>query len=526
MITQCPACQTMFRVVADQLRISDGWVRCGQCSEIFDANAHLEQQDAVQPPAVPGAPIGAKDRVDAGDSAAAAAPRTAQGGAQAVGGTAAAADDAVDTAPEPARRAAAASDTAPRTAPQPEHPVAIGMSPHVETASGRGARAVPDALDPDSDASSGRTIDDSAASGGGTEASWDAVADARHDHAPALDASMRDPATDEPRHVDVDLLLDDLGPADPLGGAAPPPSLEPEPPLRATAADAELGPAVEVPLPRRPDASDWEPPPPSAAAGYAPGAGREPSFGDAAQRIEPLADPKVEPAWALATTPPASKPARSRNSGEPAWYAEFRQSMGGAAAEPGGEPPLGADEPLEGVGLDDMRFVREARHRAFWQRPLVRGLLALLALLLALLLAVQMAVTWRDRIAALQPQLVPLLELLCRPTGCTVGVPRQIESIVIDSSAFNRLGPESYRLAFTLRNQAAFALALPSMELTLTDAGDQPVLRRVFSPAELGAGPSDVLAAAGDWSANVDMTLGAEVTGGRIAGYRLVAFYP
>jgi predicted Zn finger-like uncharacterized protein len=41
LITQCPACSTMFKVVPDQLRISDGWVRCGQCDEVFDANAHL-----------------------------------------------------------------------------------------------------------------------------------------------------------------------------------------------------------------------------------------------------------------------------------------------------------------------------------------------------------------------------------------------------------------------------------------------------------------------------------------------------
>lgn len=46
LITQCPACATMFRVVPDQLRISEGWVRCGQCDEVFDANAHMQSQDA------------------------------------------------------------------------------------------------------------------------------------------------------------------------------------------------------------------------------------------------------------------------------------------------------------------------------------------------------------------------------------------------------------------------------------------------------------------------------------------------
>ncbi|NVO08210.1 MAG: hypothetical protein HXX19_20750, partial [Rhodoferax sp.] len=49
LITQCPACATMFRVVPDQLRISEGWVRCGQCEEVFDANAHLRSAEAAQP---------------------------------------------------------------------------------------------------------------------------------------------------------------------------------------------------------------------------------------------------------------------------------------------------------------------------------------------------------------------------------------------------------------------------------------------------------------------------------------------
>ncbi len=31
----------MFKVVPDQLRISDGWVRCGRCDEVFDAHQHL-----------------------------------------------------------------------------------------------------------------------------------------------------------------------------------------------------------------------------------------------------------------------------------------------------------------------------------------------------------------------------------------------------------------------------------------------------------------------------------------------------
>jgi predicted Zn finger-like uncharacterized protein len=61
LITRCPACGTMFKVVPDQLRISEGWVRCGHCAEVFDASAHLQadappsryepEPEAARPPA-------------------------------------------------------------------------------------------------------------------------------------------------------------------------------------------------------------------------------------------------------------------------------------------------------------------------------------------------------------------------------------------------------------------------------------------------------------------------------------------
>ncbi|MDB5827691.1 MAG: hypothetical protein JWQ73_1911, partial [Variovorax sp.] len=41
LVTRCPSCATTFKVVRDQLRISDGWVRCGRCSHVFDASIDL-----------------------------------------------------------------------------------------------------------------------------------------------------------------------------------------------------------------------------------------------------------------------------------------------------------------------------------------------------------------------------------------------------------------------------------------------------------------------------------------------------
>ncbi len=63
LVTRCPACATTFKVVRDQLRISDGWVRCGRCSHVFDATLDLRDLDAEPPAALtpddPNMPVGA-----------------------------------------------------------------------------------------------------------------------------------------------------------------------------------------------------------------------------------------------------------------------------------------------------------------------------------------------------------------------------------------------------------------------------------------------------------------------------------
>ena len=51
--TRCTACGTVFRIVEDQLRVSDGWVRCGRCTEVFDARALLFDIERDAPPSWP-----------------------------------------------------------------------------------------------------------------------------------------------------------------------------------------------------------------------------------------------------------------------------------------------------------------------------------------------------------------------------------------------------------------------------------------------------------------------------------------
>jgi predicted Zn finger-like uncharacterized protein len=51
--TQCPRCQTIFRINATHLNIAQGQVRCSRCRHVFNANDHLvkelPQKETVQP---------------------------------------------------------------------------------------------------------------------------------------------------------------------------------------------------------------------------------------------------------------------------------------------------------------------------------------------------------------------------------------------------------------------------------------------------------------------------------------------
>ncbi|AKC68393.1 DUF3426 domain-containing protein [Pandoraea oxalativorans] len=63
--TRCPHCHTVFRVVADQLKLRDGLVRCGHCREVFDGRAYL-----CDPPADDAPPTSASAGATPGQSGA------------------------------------------------------------------------------------------------------------------------------------------------------------------------------------------------------------------------------------------------------------------------------------------------------------------------------------------------------------------------------------------------------------------------------------------------------------------------
>jgi predicted Zn finger-like uncharacterized protein len=264
----------------------------------------------------------------------------------------------------------------------------------------------------------------------------------------------------------------------------------------------------------------------------------------AASILDPLPAPAPAPApepepMAIAAAPAAdlaaSADAKPTNAGPNTANADdFSYAQEVAAALKSADSPVAAtplaDAPDEVSA--DVSFVRDARRQAFWRKPLVRALLVLVALLMMVLLALQMAVQQRDKLAVFEPRLKPALQMICEVLACNVGPVRQIEAIVIDSSSFNKVNDSVYALSFAIKNTAATAVAMPSLEVTLTDTQDQAVIRRVLTPAQFGMA-SGLLGASAEFSGALTLQLtpletprDAGNVSRRVAGYRLLAFYP
>jgi predicted Zn finger-like uncharacterized protein len=206
------------------------------------------------------------------------------------------------------------------------------------------------------------------------------------------------------------------------------------------------------------------------------------------------------------------------------------EDMNPAFANPA-EEPLADLQTLSACGGDHgekfelVSFMKQASGQSFWKRRAVSGVLWLLAVWLGVGLAGQWIVQERDRLATWHPELKPVLHAFCEVLLCSVGPLQQIESVAVDSAAFYTLGADRYRLSFILKNSALLAVALPSVEITLTDALDRAVVRRVLSSAELAV-EADRLGPASEWPVTMvlQVTTGASVA--KVVGYRLLAFYP
>ncbi len=142
---------------------------------------------------------------------------------------------------------------------------------------------------------------------------------------------------------------------------------------------------------------------------------------------------------------------------------------------------------------------------------------------LALLLALQWGFQARHVLAAQFSELRQPLQALCDMLHCEVVWPLDLQAISLVSSSFEQRSEDRYRLTLQWRNLNSYPVATPSVELSLTDAQDQPVVRKVLTPESLEL-PA-FITPGGLKSMAFDLD-GASAEFQSVVGYRVVLFYP
>ncbi len=140
--------------------------------------------------------------------------------------------------------------------------------------------------------------------------------------------------------------------------------------------------------------------------------------------------------------------------------------------------------------------------------------------LLVLALMFQALMAQRNWLAAEEPALRPVLSALC---ACEVTWPREPEAVLIESSSFTENPEGGYIVQLRLKNTQHHPVAMPALELSLTDLQDQVLVRRVFTANELSS--KDHVQALRDVRSTLNFELDDKVSK-RITGFRAFVFYP
>ena len=217
-----------------------------------------------------------------------------------------------------------------------------------------------------------------------------------------------------------------------------------------------------------------------------------------AQALEPVAAPRTRTADAASIPPPAASTLAATTAAK-------------------------AREPEERIDYD---------HRFAWDRPRKRSRARTMLYVAAFVVLigaffVQLALHYRDLVAAHWPGSRPMLARICAIAGCTIRPLREIAGLSIDASDLQADAAHKGLLVLTatIRNRAAYAVAYPHLELTLTDAQDKVVVRRALAPADYAGGTADVAnGIAGNGEAAVRLFIDASATSQ--SGYRVYLFYP
>ncbi|MRX11384.1 DUF3426 domain-containing protein [Pseudoduganella sp. FT25W] len=438
--TKCPHCNTVFRVAHDQLKLRGGIVRCGSCNEVFDGNAAL-LEPLTPPPVVLPEPTPLDQKMAALDTRAAEVL-------------------AVEEA-EPVLELG--EPEAPEPAPEPPPPV---LEMDDEAADVPAPEPFPLPAEP-------------AALPADTDALFDLDLDMESE--PDLEASIDPELAPQPalEELNVEHLSDDELEA----------ALEAElAVMEQSLADAphEADDSAPSDGRREPTWDDPEPDEPQAGAG------------PALERAFAAADDAIFSADAEPDTPPApeARPLRDDELDEADEEALIQLSSAGLAqaeavrapvllhtpSAEAPEPPAAPEEEHD-ESPEEPGFVKRDRQRQKYGKAATIAMSLGSVLLVAALLG-QAVTTFRNTLAAAMPPLKPALTAACNALGCKIELPTQIDDLMIEQGELQTLSDTAFSFTTLLRNQSATAQSWPSIELTLDDANDKRILRRVFTPRD------------------------------------------
>lgn len=236
---------------------------------------------------------------------------------------------------------------------------------------------------------------------------------------------------------------------------------------------------------------------------------------EAAKAARPAAEPTKEAPAAAKEEPRAAAAHR----------APRRRPEAGTAEGPvPGEPAARAAEPDEAPPLEPAFLRTTAPPRHGFSIVYGGG-----SALLALLLLAQLAVVFRVELTTRWPQWRPAFVQLCGLFGCQLGWPTRAELLAVVGSELQAIpGTDVFELTATVRNRANFKVALPALEVTLTDTANRTLARKVFAPVdylasagEPGSRIDDGLAAGSDYTIRVAF----EARGIAAAGFIVYPFY-
>lgn len=151
----------------------------------------------------------------------------------------------------------------------------------------------------------------------------------------------------------------------------------------------------------------------------------------------------------------------------------------------------------------------------------------MLYIFLAILATLQTLFFMRADLAKQWPAFKPALTHACQFLGCKLPLPQKVELLAIDDTELVKDETHEGIVKFNslIINNAPYAQDFPSIELTLTDAQDLPLIRRKITPKEYLKGSKANLDDGFTANDEVHVILNLKVADQPVTGFRAYLVY-